>query len=74
MATAVEPTKVLLRQYTIKLKKSGTKIPKVALREMGPSLDLSVRRSRTPPAELEKEACRQPKMGKKKVREEGREL
>ena len=67
MATAVSNTEVLFRQYTIKLKKSGTRVPRIALREMGPSFDLSVRRYRAPPAELEKEACRQPKLGKKKV-------
>ncbi len=34
---------------------------------MGPSLDLELRRSRQPPPDLEKEACRQPKLDKKKV-------
>ncbi len=71
MAVAVSATQVLLRQYTIKLKKSGARVPRVALREMGPSFDLSVRRHRAPPAELEKEACRQPKIGKKKEKNIG---
>lgn len=66
MATAVSSEKVLLRQYTIKFKKSGTKLPRVELKEMGPSLDLEVRRQRAAPAELEKEACKQAKIGKKK--------
>lgn len=46
------------------------------LSEMGPSLDLEVRRSRQPPVDLEKEACKQPKLDKKKVgaaRVEGRQ-
>jgi ribosome production factor 2 len=68
MATALTETLVLLRQYTIKLKKSGTRVPRIVLKEMGPSLDLTVRRHRAAPAELEKEACKQPKLGKKKVR------
>ena len=68
MAVAAAGDKLLLRQYTIKLKKSGTRVPRVALREMGPSLDLAIRRLRAPPSELEKEACRQPKLGKKTVR------
>jgi hypothetical protein len=58
---------LLLRQYVVKLKKSGTRIPRVALVEMGPRLDLAVRRHRTPPQELEKEALRVPHLGKKKV-------
>lgn len=52
---------LLLRQYRIRLKKSGTKIPRVELSEMGPLLDLAIRRHRAPPAELEKEALRKPK-------------
>lgn len=67
MAVAAAGDKLLLRQYTIKLKKSGTRVPRVALREMGPSLDLAIRRLRAPPSELEKEACRRPKLGKKTV-------
>lgn len=68
MAVAASETKVLLRQYVIKLKKSGTKVPRIALTEMGPVLDLVVRRHRAAPADLEKEACRQPLLGKRKVR------
>ena len=69
VATAVDeegPNAVLLRQYTIKLKKSGTTVPKVALQEMGPALDFELRRHRGPPSDLEREACKQPKLGKKK--------
>lgn len=46
---------------------AGTRVPRMELTEMGPSLDLEVRRSRQPPPDLEKEACRQPKLDKKKV-------
>ncbi|GAX75461.1 hypothetical protein CEUSTIGMA_g2904.t1 [Chlamydomonas eustigma] len=74
MATALTDTLVLLRQYTIKLKKSGTRVPRIVLREMGPSLDLTVRRHRAAPAELEKEACKQPKLGKKKEKNVGSDL
>mmetsp|Transcript_40412 Transcript_40412/g.89773 ORF Transcript_40412/g.89773 Transcript_40412/m.89773 type:complete len:340 (-) Transcript_40412:2490-3509(-) len=66
MAVAPEDNQLLLRQYTIKLKKSGTKVPRLALTEMGPRLDLRVRRSRTAPVDLEREACKQPQLGKKK--------
>ncbi len=85
-----------LRQYAIRLKKSGTKvrfpiqvlhecwhqlaytarqasqmiwlqIPRVELTEMGPSLDLKLRRARAPAAQVEKEAFKQPSLTKKKV-------
>jgi len=64
-ATALSESAVLLRQYTIKLKKSGTRIPRVALEEMGPRLNLSVRRTKLPPVDVEKEACRVARVGKK---------
>jgi ribosome production factor 2 len=43
-------------------------IPRVELKEMGPSLDLALRRHRLPAPDLEKEALRQPKVAKKKAR------
>lgn len=65
--TRLLPAQLLLRQYVIKFKKSGTRTPRVELSEMGPRLDLSVRRHRPPPHEVEKEAMKQPQLGKKKV-------
>eukprot|EP00887_Chlorella_sp_A99_P003082 scaffold9.g3082.t1 len=49
-----ESKHVLLRQYAIRLKKSGNRVPCTELTEMGPALDLAIRRSRqartlTPP-------------------------
>jgi hypothetical protein len=43
----------------------------VALTEMGPQLDCVLRRCRLPPVDLEKEALKQPKLTKKKVRARG---
>lgn len=43
-------------------------VPKVSLTEMGPSIDCVLRRSRLPAVDLEKEALKQPKLTKKKVR------
>jgi hypothetical protein len=43
-------------------------LPRVELVEMGPRLDLSVRRRRDAPPDLSKEAHRQPKLTGKKVR------
>lgn len=67
-AVATEDTKLQLRQYAIRFKKSGTRIPRVALQEMGPRVGLAVRRYRLPPADMAKEALKQAKIGKKKVR------
>jgi ribosome production factor 2 len=58
--------KLFFRQYAVKFKKSGTKIPRVDLVEMGPHMDLDVRRRKTPPVDLEKEAMTQPKVAPKK--------
>ena len=63
---------VLVRQYRAAYRKSGTKVPRVELEEMGPSLDLELRRWRAAPVEAEAEATKVPKSTKKKVREGGR--
>lgn len=59
--------KVHLRVYTMKLLSSGTRIPRVSLTEMGPRMDLSIRRLRFAPDEMLKEALKRPKMDKKLV-------
>lgn len=51
---------VYFRHCAIRLKKSGTKFPKVELIEVGPSLDLLVRRNRQPGDDLRKAAMKQP--------------
>ncbi|XP_042234809.1 ribosome production factor 2 homolog [Homarus americanus] len=58
--TAVEG-KVLFRSYKILLKKSGTRIPRVELEEIGPSMTLQIRRNKFASEDLMKRACRQPK-------------
>ncbi|KAF8067235.1 choline monooxygenase [Scenedesmus sp. PABB004] len=65
---------LLLRQYRLAYKKSGTKVPRAHLTEMGPRLDLVLRRVRLPPVDLEKEALRQPKLTKKKEKNVGSDL
>src|SRR5262245_59232025 len=52
---------IYFRVYTIQLKKSGERTPKVELQEMGPSLDLSIRRTRMAPDEVMRRATRIPK-------------
>jgi len=48
--------KICFRTYRILLKKSGTRIPRVELEEMGPSFDLVIRRSQFASTDLNKMA------------------
>ncbi|KAF8839083.1 Brix-domain-containing protein [Paxillus ammoniavirescens] len=59
--------KVHLRTYTIKLLPSGTRVPRVELTEMGPFLDLSLRRYQEADPELWKAAMRRPKLKKQDI-------
>ncbi|EIE24419.1 Brix-domain-containing protein [Coccomyxa subellipsoidea C-169] len=65
--------KLLLRPYAIRFKKSGTKIPRVELAEMGPEMDLSIRRTRPAAADLEKEAMKRALIHKKKEKNVSRD-
>jgi ribosome production factor 2 len=58
---------VHIRVYTIKMLASGTKVPKISLTEMGPRMDLSMRRTQMPDPEMWKEAVKRPKMDKKQI-------
>jgi ribosome production factor 2 len=69
--TPQSPKLLLLRQYSIVFKKSGTRIPRVELAEMGPSLNLSIRRTREAPTELANESMKQPKVAKRKEKNVG---
>jgi ribosome production factor 2 len=70
--TAIETNStktVHMRGYKTMLKKSGTKTPRVEIEEIGPTLDLSLRRTRIGSDDLFKRAMRQPKAAKvKKVK------
>ncbi|KAF8903117.1 Brix domain-containing protein [Gymnopilus junonius] len=59
--------KVHIRTYTIKLLSSGTRIPRVELTPMGPSLDFVLRRHQPADAEMLKEAMKRPKLKKTDV-------
>ena len=52
---------ISLRTYTVKFKKSGTKVPRVVLEDMGPHLDMTVRRTHFAAPNLAKLARRQAK-------------
>lgn len=64
--TATADRKILLRSYRVVLKKSGCRIPRVELEEMGPRADYTLRRSKLPSEDLMKEACKKPKQLKPK--------
>jgi ribosome production factor 2 len=68
---AVE-NKIYMRGYKIVLKKSGQKTPYAELEEMGPSVDLVLRRVKLASADLFKSACKKPK--ELKVRERERDF
>jgi len=51
-----QSNKILMRHYTIVLKKSGSRIPRIELNEIGPSMDLEIRRNRFASADLEEQA------------------
>jgi len=63
--TAVDK-KIHMRGYKTALKKSGTKTPRVELEEVGPCLDMDLRRTRIGSDDLFKRAMRQPKAAKAK--------
>ena len=64
--TAILP-KVHIRTYTTKLLASGTRIPRVELTPMGPSLDLTLRRHQPADPEMLKQAMKRPKLKKTDV-------
>lgn len=56
--------KIHLRTYTLKLLASGSRVPRVALTEMGPRIDLSIRRHEEADADTLKMAMKRPKLSK----------
>ena len=56
-----------IRAYTLRFLSSGTRVPRVELTPMGPSLDLSLRRHADPDPEMLKQAMKRPKLKKQDV-------
>ncbi|KAF8407621.1 hypothetical protein HHK36_006754 [Tetracentron sinense] len=71
VCTAVSSTRVFFTHCALRLKKSGTVVPRMELVEVGPSMDFVVRRHRLPNDGLRKEAMKtvteQPKKKVKNV-------
>ncbi|KAF9078000.1 Brix domain-containing protein [Rhodocollybia butyracea] len=59
--------KVHIRTYTTSLLASGSRIPRVELTPMGPSMDLLLRRHTNPDPEMLKQAMKRPKLKKTDV-------
>ncbi|GJW75936.1 ribosome production factor 2, partial [Tanacetum coccineum] len=67
VVTAVSSNKVFFTHCALRLKKSGTVVPRMELVEVGPSMDLVVRRHKLPDESLRKEAMKiAPELTKKK--------
>ncbi|XP_077250882.1 ribosome production factor 2 homolog [Tasmannia lanceolata] len=60
VCTAISSNTVFFTHCALRLKKSGIVVPRMELVEIGPSMDLVVRRHRLPNAELKKEAMKTP--------------
>ncbi|KAF5473790.1 hypothetical protein F2P56_005748 [Juglans regia] len=71
VCTSISSNRVFLSHCGLRLKKSGTAVPRMELVEVGPSMDLIVRRNRLPSDSLRKEAMKtareQPKKKLKNV-------
>ncbi|XP_062168221.1 ribosome production factor 2 homolog [Alnus glutinosa] len=69
VCTAISSNRVFLSHCGLRLKKSGTKVPRMELEEVGPSMDFVVRRHRLPNDSLRKEAMKTTReQPKKKVK------
>ena len=58
VCTALSSSTVFFTHCALRLKRSGTAIPRMELVEVGPSMDLVVRRHRLPNDSLKKEAMK----------------
>lgn len=74
VCTAVSSNRVFFTHCALRLKKSGTIVPRMELVEVGPSMDFVVRRHRLPNESLRKEAMKTAKdQSKKKVKNVGQD-
>ncbi|GAB4833477.1 hypothetical protein Ancab_031720 [Ancistrocladus abbreviatus] len=67
ICTAVSSNRVFVSHYAVRLKKSGTIVPRIELVNVGPSMDFVVRRHGLPNEDLRKEAMKRAPEQCKKV-------
>ncbi|KAI1308703.1 Ribosome production factor 2 -like protein [Halotydeus destructor] len=58
--------KIMFRHYRVLLKKSGMRLPRVELEEIGPSFEMTLRRTQLASEDLFKTSLKQPKENKQK--------
>lgn len=58
VCAALSPNRVFFTHCALRLKKSGTVVPRMELEEVGPSMDFVLRRHRPPNESLRKEAMK----------------
>ncbi|KAG4982258.1 hypothetical protein JHK87_027007 [Glycine soja] len=58
VCAALSPNRVFFTHCALRLKKSGTVVPRMELEEVGPSMDFVLRRHRPPNESLRKEALK----------------
>lgn len=62
ISCSVKEGRIYIRVYYVTYQKSQSTIPNLVLKDMGPFLDLSLRRTQTASPDLWKLACKKPKM------------
>ncbi|KAG0466419.1 hypothetical protein HPP92_017999 [Vanilla planifolia] len=74
VCSAVSSTKVFFTHCSIRLRKSGSSIPRIELMEVGPSMDLLLRRHRLPNDAVKKEAMKTGPTQPKKIKNVNRDV
>ncbi|KAG0450900.1 hypothetical protein HPP92_026466 [Vanilla planifolia] len=74
VCSAVSSTKVFFTHCSIRLRKSGSSIPRIELMEVGPSMDLLLRRHRLPNDAVKREAMKTGPTQPKKIKNVNRDV
>lgn len=73
IVVSVYKSKIFFRHYGVIMKKSGSKYPKPELQLVGPSMDLTIRRVKSAPEEVQKKANQQARLGPSKTKRKNME-
>lgn len=74
VCAAISSSTVLFKHCAIRLKKSGTSTPRIELIEVGPSMDLVIRRHRLPYEDVKKTAMKTAQTQPKKIKNVSRDV